>query len=192
MPRYSLAIEEQMLAFYHRLSEKDRRRYAAIEACKLGQGGISYIARVLACDRQPITQGLRELTAPEALRQTRIRRMGGGRKPCQEVIPALEAAFLQVLQDHTAGSPMKAMVKWTNLTQQEIVERLATEHGIAIRVTVVKRLLRQHDFVRRKAQKRQRTGECMHRDAQFTKIARLKEEYTACGKPVVSIDTKKN
>lgn len=57
MPRYSLAIEEQMLAFYHRLSEKDRRRYAAIEACKLGQGGISYIARVLACDRQTLTQG---------------------------------------------------------------------------------------------------------------------------------------
>jgi transposase len=191
MPRYSLAIEEQMLAFYHSLSEKDRRRYAAIEACKLGQGGISYIARVLACDRQTITQGLRELTDPEALRQTRIRRMGGGRKPCQEVIPALEAAFLQVLQDHTAGSPMKATVKWTNLTQQEIVERLATEHGIAISVTGVKRLLRQHDFVRRKAQKRQRTGEGMHRDAQFTKIARLKEEYTACGKPVVSIDTKK-
>ena len=105
MPRYSRAIEEQMQAFYHSLPEKDRRRYAAIEACKLGQGGISYIARVLACDRQTITQGLRELTDPEALQQTRIRRMGGGRKPCHEVIPELEAAFLQVLQDHTAGSP---------------------------------------------------------------------------------------
>ena len=191
MPRYSPVIKEQMQAFYHSLSEKDRRRYAAIEACTLGQGGISYIARVLACDRQTITQGLRELTDPEALQQTRIRRVGGGRKPCHEVIPGLADAFLQVLQDHTAGSPMKATGKWTNLTQQEIADRLATEHGITVSVTVVKRLLRQHDFVRRKAQTRQRTGACVDRDAQCTTIARLKEEYAACGKPIVSIDTKK-
>jgi len=36
MHRYSPAIEEQIAAFYQSLSEKDRRRYAAIEACKLG------------------------------------------------------------------------------------------------------------------------------------------------------------
>ena len=98
MPGYSPAIEEQMRAFYHSLSEKDRRRYAAIEAAKLGDGGISYVARVLAWDRHTITQGLQELTAPEALHQSRLRRVGGGRKPSHEVIPGLEAAFLQVLQ----------------------------------------------------------------------------------------------
>jgi hypothetical protein len=42
MHRYSPKIEEQMEAFYQSLSEKDRRRYAAIEACKLGRGGLSY------------------------------------------------------------------------------------------------------------------------------------------------------
>ena len=121
----------------------------------------------------------------------RIRREGGGRKPSHELIPELAGAFLQVLEDHTAGSPMNAAVKWTNLTHQEIAEHLAADHGIAVSVTVVKRLLRQHDFVRRKAQKRQRTGECAHRDAQFAKITRLKEEYTTRGAPIVSIDTKK-
>jgi hypothetical protein len=191
MPGYSPALEEQMRAFYHSLSEKDRRRYAAIEASKLGYGGISYVARVLDCDRHTITQGLQELTAPEALQQSRIRRVGGGRKPSHEILPGLEAAFLQVLQEHTAGSPMRATVKWTNLTHQEIADRLAVDHGITVSVTVVKRLLQHHDFVRRTAQKRTRTGECTHRDAQFTKITRLKEDYTACGQPVVSIDTKK-
>jgi hypothetical protein len=44
MHRYSPEIEEQMEAFYQSLSEKDRRRYAAIEACKLGRGGLSYTA----------------------------------------------------------------------------------------------------------------------------------------------------
>ena len=40
---YSPTIEAQMRAFYQSLSEKDRRRYAAIEACKLGHGGHSYM-----------------------------------------------------------------------------------------------------------------------------------------------------
>ena len=34
---------------------------AAIEAVKLGRGDLSYIARVLSCDRHTIRQGLQEL-----------------------------------------------------------------------------------------------------------------------------------
>jgi len=40
---YEEEIEEQMKNLYQSLSEKDRRRYAAIEAKKLGYGGTSYI-----------------------------------------------------------------------------------------------------------------------------------------------------
>jgi uncharacterized protein (DUF2384 family) len=86
---------------------------------------------------------------------------------------------------------MNAAVKWTNLTRQEIAGYLATDHGIAISVTVVKQLLQAHDFVRRKAQKRRRTGEGAQRDAQFVKIADLNADYTSRGNPIVSIDTKK-
>jgi hypothetical protein len=191
MPTYSFAIANQMRSFYQSLSEKDRRRYAAIEAAKLGRGGISYIARILQCDRHTIRQGLEELDDSEALDQSRIRRPGGGRKPREEMIPELERAFLQVLQDHTAGSPMNQAIKWTNLTHQQIKDHLAYDHGIEISVTVVKRLLKAHGFVRRKAQKRTRTGEHSDRDAQFQKIANLKEQYLADGHPVMSIDTKK-
>jgi DDE family transposase len=191
MPRYGPAIEAQMRRFYHSLSEKDRRRYAAIEARKLGRGGLSYSARILGCDRHTIAQGMPELTDPEALQQTRIRREGGGRKPRHERIPELDTAFLQGLEDHTAGSPMNAAGKWTNLTHQESADRLAADHGIEVSVTGVKRLLRQYDFVRRKAQQRTRTGACAHRDAQFAQIARLKEASLARGEPVISMDTKK-
>jgi hypothetical protein len=191
MHRYSSAMEEQMAAFYQSLSEKDRRRYAAIEACKLGRGGLSYMARVLSCDRHTSAQGVQELADPAALQRTGIRRTGGGRKQSQAILPGVDAAFLQVLEHHTAGSPMNAAVKWTNLTQQEIVDYLATEHGIPLRVRVVKQLLRAHDFVRRKAQKRQRTGECAQRDAQFAKITSLRETSTSRGNPIVSGDTKK-
>jgi hypothetical protein len=191
MSPYRSEIEDQMRIFYLSLSEKDRRRYAAIEASKLGQGGRSYIARVLGCDRHTILQGRRDLEDPNGLNQSRIRRPGGGRKPSDAVIPELHAAFLQVLRDHTAGSPMDAKVKWTNLTHQQIATHLAHDHDIKISVTVVKRLLRAHGYVRRKAQKRTRTGESKNRDAQFQHINQLKDQYDTEGNPVVSIDTKK-
>ena len=58
---YSPAIEEQMQRYYKSLSEKDRRRYAAIEAVKIGYGGISYIHRVLGCVRGSIRFGNRRV-----------------------------------------------------------------------------------------------------------------------------------
>ena len=39
MIAYTPALETEMRAFYESLSEKDRRRYAAIEVRKLATGG---------------------------------------------------------------------------------------------------------------------------------------------------------
>jgi len=41
---YPKEIEEQMANLYKSLTEKDRRRYAGIEATKLGHGGIYNVA----------------------------------------------------------------------------------------------------------------------------------------------------
>jgi hypothetical protein len=191
MPHYSPALEAERRLFYQSLSAKDRCRYAAIEARKLGRGGLSYIAPLLRGDRHTMAQGMPELVEPEALKQTRLRRAGGGRQPSHAVLSGWDTACLPVLEAHTAGSPMNAAVNWPNRTHREIADRLATEHGIEGRVTVVKRLLRHHEFVRRKAQKRTRTGECAHRDAQFPNSARLQETYPAQGHPLLSIDTQK-
>ncbi len=43
---YGQEIEEQMKNLYQSLSEKDQRRYAAIESKKLGYGGISYMPAI--------------------------------------------------------------------------------------------------------------------------------------------------
>lgn len=67
-----------MQRFFGGLSEKDRRRYAAIEAAKLGQGGIEYRARGLACDPKPIRQGLHELEEAEEAAAGRLCKQGGG------------------------------------------------------------------------------------------------------------------
>ncbi len=190
MNHYAPEIETEMRAFYHSLSEKDRRRYAAIETRKLGYGGHTYIAAILGCERHTVASGVEELRDPSALEQPGIRQPGGGRKPSLEVIPNLEATFLKVLGEHTAGSPTDERIKWTNLTRREIVARLK-ERGISVSATVVKQLLHKHDYRRRKAQKRQATGEASHRDEQFLRITKLKAEYLASPNPVISMDTKK-
>lgn len=58
---YPRRVELQMKAFYQSLSDDDRRRYAAIEAKKLGRGGRRYIADLFGCDEQTIRQGWRDL-----------------------------------------------------------------------------------------------------------------------------------
>jgi len=43
---YDPAIEIKMKRLFTTLSEKDKRRYAGIEATKLGHGGIDYISKL--------------------------------------------------------------------------------------------------------------------------------------------------
>jgi hypothetical protein len=65
MPSYGVTTERAMKRFFESLSEKDRRRYAAVEVAKLGHGGVEYIARVLGCDPKTIRQGQDDLEQPE-------------------------------------------------------------------------------------------------------------------------------
>ena len=67
MDEYSKAVEGQMVKFFRSLNERDRRRYAAVEAAKLGHGGIQYISRLLGCDPKTIGQGIAELESEEEL-----------------------------------------------------------------------------------------------------------------------------
>jgi hypothetical protein len=54
-------VEQAVKTLYHSLREKDRRRYAAVEAAKLGHGGVEYIAGLLGCDPKTIRRGRRDL-----------------------------------------------------------------------------------------------------------------------------------
>ena len=193
MVPYEASVEQEMRKFYNTLSEKAKRRYAAIEAMKLGRGGIVYIAQVLGCNRMTITQGVKDLEALPVDNEydARIRQPGGGRKRYDEVYPNIDQEFLDVLQDYTAGDPMQDDVLWTNLTPTEIADRLAEKHGICVSVTVIRQLLDKHNYHRRKAQKKETMKTVEDRDAQFENIAKLKAEYEAAGNPVISFDTKK-
>lgn len=91
---YSREIENTMRLFYDMLSEKERRRYVAVEAVKIGYGGQSYIASVVGCNRDTVASGIAELaTLPDKANENRIRRPGGGRKKATVSEPDLVDNF---------------------------------------------------------------------------------------------------
>jgi hypothetical protein len=188
---YSRAIEKRMLCFYQLLSEKDRRLYAATEALKLSHGGISYVARVLKCDRKTIHRGISELKNPDKIENNGIRAKGGGRKRSIETIPNLSEKFLKVLRDYTAGDPMDDTIRWTNLTHQQIADKLKEDDGIEVSRRIVKQLFKKHGYKKRKAHKSLSIGKSKNRNEQFENIAKLKNDYMNAGNPIISMDTKK-
>jgi transcriptional regulator of acetoin/glycerol metabolism len=56
---YDQAHEDTMRLCCGSLPEDHRRRYAAVEALKIGRGGITYGARVLGMSRRTIYTGMR-------------------------------------------------------------------------------------------------------------------------------------
>jgi len=78
---WNAAVEKNMRDFYATLSEKDRRRFAAVQARQFGYGGVRYIAEVLGCSRRTIERGFAEIDAlPHDPAVGQVRRPGAGRK----------------------------------------------------------------------------------------------------------------
>ncbi len=97
----------------------------------------------------------------------------------------------QVVEVHTAGSPVEPDRLWTNRTARELAIELA-ESGVEMSPNTVARLLREElGLSHRQAAKTKCLGESPDRNAQFERIAELKARYLAKGWPVLSIDTKK-
>lgn len=77
MSGYSAAMERHMVRLYASLSEKDRRRYAAVESEKLGRGGVQYIAELFGCDPHTIHHGAQDIEQlPADVAEFRIRKKG--------------------------------------------------------------------------------------------------------------------
>ena len=78
---YSTTIERHMQQLYDSLSEKDRRRYAAIEAEKLGHGGIRYVAELFEGDEATIRHGREDVEQlPQDDAEGRVRKKGRSSK----------------------------------------------------------------------------------------------------------------
>src|SRR5882672_5078914 len=188
---YRPDIEQLLRQYYQSLSEKDRRRFAALEAVKLGHGGTRYIAKVLGCDPQTVKEGRRELKQlPEDPAGSRVRKPGGGRKKTEVKHVDLTHQVQETIKNRTAGDPMRQHVVWTDLTPQEIAKSLQ-EHSVCVAPRIVRRILDGLGLARRQIAKVLPGGDSPQRGAQFRHLAHLIQEFLAAGNPVLSIDTKK-
>lgn len=78
---WGAAVEKNVRDFYETLSEKDRRRFAAVPARQVGYGGVRAMAEVLGGSRRTIERGLAELDElPHDPAVGQVRRSGAGRK----------------------------------------------------------------------------------------------------------------
>ncbi len=58
---YNDEVLEYMKLFYENLSEKDQRYYAAVEAKRLGHGGVEFISKLFGTSTKTITRGLEDM-----------------------------------------------------------------------------------------------------------------------------------
>ena len=157
MVGYEKDIEIKMRRLFDRLSEKDRRRYAGIEAEKLGHGGTGYIAELFDIDPKTIRRGVEELELPVDPVPERIRQAGGGRHVATVEKPTLEDNFRKILAEFTAGDPMREGVLWTNLSRREISRRL-NEMGTPASRHTVRELMKKFGLGQRKVRKKKSLG----------------------------------
>lgn len=135
---YSEELQSMMNVLYQRLSEDNRRLLAAIEARRIGHGGIHIISKFFGCSRPTIYKGIEEMASPGLLAPAnQVRRKGGGRKGVFHEHPDLEVALSEVLKDTIAGDPMNPNVVWTHLSVRQIQEKLEVK-GISITAKTVR------------------------------------------------------
>lgn len=189
---YDSSHEEFMRLYARSLPEDHRRRYAALEALKIGFGGSAYVARVLGMSRRTIYSGIRELEEmgdddPEHPRRPsgdarRIRRRGGGRPKASERQAGLEETLDEILEAHSAGSPTDDAVRWTDLKPLQLAQQLLVR-GFEIGRNTAAKLLQGAGYRRRSLCKELITGEvdAQERDQQFCYIDTLRRQARAHG-----------
>jgi hypothetical protein len=201
-PGYEKSHEAEMRTYFRSLPEDHRRRYAAVEARKIGFGGVAYVAKVLGISRQTIYTGMRELEEmgtddpdhPQrpSGREERIRRRGGGRRKEVQRQAGLEATAEYILEAHSAGSPTDENVRWTDLKPLQLAQELVSR-GFEIGRNTAAKLLDRAGYRRRSLRKELITGHVdpQERDQQFRHIDELRRWAYVQGIPVLCVDTKK-
>lgn len=103
----------------------------------------------------------------------------------------IDEKFSDILKDHTAGDPTDESILRTNLTQKEIAKLMFEKYDIRVSKTVIAKLLKKHNYKRRKLRKKDTMKEVGDRDRQFENIAHIRSEYEKENLPIISMDTKK-
>lgn len=171
------------------LTERARRRWAAVEAASLGRGGISAVSEATGIARSTIRRGIRELALDEELPKGRQRRSGAGRKRVDAIDPGVSAALDRLVEPESRGDPQSPL-RWTCKSTRRLARELSAQ-GHSVGPTTVRHLLKEAGYSLQANRKTREGKEHPDRDAQFRHINRRAAALQKQGQPVVSVDTKK-
>ena len=173
------------------LRRSQRRLYAAVEANRIGRGGVRLMSQITGLSEDTIRAGRRELHQRLEGELPLVPKPCGGRPLTESKSPAIRAALEELLADEVAGDPMSEQ-KWVRTSVKRLTKQLK-ERGFQIGSATVWRMLKRMGFSM-KLNLRRRRGyrpDSPERSAQFEYIASKRKEYMEGGLPVISIDTKK-
>lgn len=176
---------EQYGRMYELLNEKQWRLYLGMEAEKIGNGGISIVARESGSDRKTIRKGKNEIRQPYDTE--RIRLPGGGRKKIREKDTTLATDLEKLVEPK--GDPM-SLVRWTTKSLSHLVSALEEKQHV-IKKTALANLLKSEGFSLKANKKNIEGVSHPDRDAQFLHIKKTCDLFEQAGNPIISIDCKK-
>jgi hypothetical protein len=174
------------------MNERQRRMWAAAEACEIGQGGMTCVAEATGMSRTTIRAGMRELTvSPKTMspQGARIRRRGGGRKPLVHHDEELANALDELIEPMTRGTPVSPL-RWTCKSTRRLAAEL-TAQGHAISREGVARLLKSQGYSLQANRKTVEGKQHPDRNAQFEYINKRVRSAQRRDQPTISVDTKK-
>lgn len=130
-----MKLEERIKSRLPFLNERERRLFLGMEARKCRRGGIRQVSRISGVSEKTIRRGIRELEAGAPLKQERVRKVGGGRKPCRDDGEKTTSLVYRLMEGET--------IAYTVLGKEAIVRRLEEEYNYKTNSIAVERAIRR-------------------------------------------------
>src|SRR3989344_1051860 len=172
-----------------RCNEVQRRRLASVKAIEIGWGGVSHVCKLANMSPNTIKRGMYEVKFNKFVKSERLRKKGGGRKKIINKDPKLKKDFDNVLENNTAGNPMKN-IKWTHKSTYFIAKSLKLK-GYSISEDTIGRMLKKEKYSLHANKKMYEGKSHPDRDEQFCYINDQVDLFLDKRQPVISVDTKK-
>jgi hypothetical protein len=186
-------IESRYFALASLMDERMRRQWAAAEARSYGCGGLRAVSQATGISPTTIAVGRTELEVreanPNAPRESRLRKPGGGRKRLTTVDPELAASLEKLVDPVTRGDPQSPL-RWTCKSTTQLASEL-TRQGHPVSPRTVGRLLKAAGYSLQSNRKTKEGSSHPDRNAQFEHINATVIAFQERGQPVISVDTKK-
>jgi hypothetical protein len=172
------------------LDERARRLWAGAEADAIGYGGVAAVARATGLAISTVRKGRDEARAGARRDDVVNVRRSAGKRPYEEVHPAVWPALEKLVDPVTRGDP-ESPLRWTCKSTHVLSAELFERHGIRISDKTVAKLLREHGYSLQAPNKSVEGTQHPDRNAQFERINAKAQDCIDRGTPVISVDTKK-